>query len=265
MPLEDNITFIKGQIETFARMRANSERLLNAKEAEIAAVRQQIGNLQRKIRSLKETLVSPAGSPSLASLRERVLLEESIELHSRIVKEVADLAFRGNEVSTEFSNVHSDLDKLPVGPITPADNSKLERMTQYFVSQLKEFGFNSFPAAELQISRDTYRPARGNFDMGYVSASDNIRVIWAYLNSILELSRDFETNHLGLLILDEPKQQSASDLSFSSLLRRVSTSQASGDQVIFATSEKLPTIKEMLKNIPHTLLNFDGWLLRRSD
>jgi hypothetical protein len=40
------------------------------------------------------------------------------------------------------------------------------------------------------------------------------------------------TNHPGLLVFDEPKQQSAKDVSFAELLRRASTSLGHRQQVI---------------------------------
>jgi recombinational DNA repair protein RecR len=56
---------------------------------------------------------------------------------------------------------------------------------------------------------------------------------------------------LGLLILDEPRQQSADKVSFAALLKRVANS--SIQQVIFATSEDEETLKIMLKDLPHEL------------
>jgi hypothetical protein len=71
------------------------------------------------------------------------------------------------------------------------------------------------------------------------------------LVGLLEISRKGDTNHLGLLILDEPRQQSADKVSFAALLKRVANS--SNQQVIFATSEDEETLKTMLKDLPHGL------------
>jgi hypothetical protein len=82
------------------------------------------------------------------------------------------------------------------------------------------------------------------------------------MTSLLELSRDFTTNHPGLLVFDEPKQQSAKDLSFEELLKRVSMSVKFGQQVIFATSEEPEKLKQMLTAVPHTYVEFTGRIIR---
>ena len=55
---------------------------------------------------------------------------------------------------------------------------------------------------------------------------------------MLEVARDVATNHPGMLLLDEPRQQSSSDVSFVQLLRRVSSASTFGQQVILFTSEE---------------------------
>lgn len=59
-------------------------------------------------------------------------------------------------------------------------------------------------------------------DLGITSASDAIRVVWAYLLGMLEVARVKDTNHPEFLVFDEPKQQMAtfSFLPFPSLVWR---------------------------------------------
>jgi hypothetical protein len=67
-----------------------------------------------------------------------------------------------------------------------------------------------------------------------VSASDLIRLHWAYLLGLLEVGTQETGNHAGLLILDEPQQQSWEETSFREMLRY-----AAGEkdcQVIMTTS-----------------------------
>jgi hypothetical protein len=129
---------------------------------------------------------------------------------------------------------------------------------------LKEFGFSSLSPDTLEISRETYRPIREGFDLGFdLSASDNIRTIWAYLQGLLELSSGASLNHLGLLIFDEPRQQEAAELSFQKLLTRAAKSGERGQQVIFATSEPLENIQRMTAGLNPQIVHFDGRVLVR--
>jgi len=101
-----------------------------------------------------------------------------------------------------------------------------------------------------------------------MSASDQIRSVWAYLLGILEVGQSFDDiNHPGLLIFDEPRQQSAKDVTFASLLtyaaRMARKASASGAdcQVIFATSENRERLTSWLPE-DSNLMVFEGLLLR---
>jgi len=133
-----------------------------------------------------------------------------------------------------------------------------------FAEQAKQYGFKSFPVDSLTISHDTYRPTREGFDLGFeISASDNIRLIWAYLTALLELARKFDTNHLGLLIFDEPRQQAAKDVSFAELLKRASDSKIFHQQVIFATSEPKQQLEKSLAGKEFAMFHFGEFIIAR--
>ena len=69
------------------------------------------------------------------------------------------------------------------------------------------------------ISRGNYEPEVSGFNLGAdVSASDLIRLQWAYLLGLAEIGRSIPTNHPGLLIMDEPQQQSVEENDFRAML-----------------------------------------------
>ena len=106
------------------------------------------------------------------------------------------------------------------------------------VEQLAAYRFSSVELDELAISPETYQPSFEGIDLGFdVSASDWIRIIWAYLLGLLEVSRTHETNHPKILVFDEPGQQSTDPVSLDQLMNRAAESRAFGEQVIVATSE----------------------------
>jgi len=88
-----------------------------------------------------------------------------------------------------------------------------------------------------------------------------VRTIWAYLLGMMELARTEKTNHPGLLVFDEPRQQSAQNVTFRELLKRAATSFLHRQQVIFFTSEDPHQLETGLAGLNHTLINFDGRLL----
>jgi hypothetical protein len=138
------------------------------------------------------------------------------------------------------------------------DEGKLQALQASFVSQLDQYGFSSIkPASLLRISRETYRPTYEGFDLGFnLSASDMIRTIWAYLYGLMEVARISSTNHVGLLLLDEPRQQQADKVSFAEFAKRAAAAPA-GQQVLFMTSEDPQTLAAMLQGVDHQYINFD--------
>jgi hypothetical protein len=80
-----------------------------------------------------------------------------------------------------------------------------------------------------------------------VSASDLIRLHWAYLLSLLEVGTRPTGNHPGLLILDEPQQQSVEEGAFLAMLKHAADS--SNSQIIIATSHERESLGTYLKQI----------------
>lgn len=106
------------------------------------------------------------------------------------------------------------------------------------------------------MDRTTYRPVHEGFDLGFdLSASDMIRVIWAYLFAILAVGQENGGNHLGPLVFDEPRQQEAAHSSDRALLAEASSAGAGGAQVLFATSEPLESRQQMLQGRHYNLIS----------
>jgi hypothetical protein len=61
----------------------------------------------------------------------------------------------------------------------------------------------------IEISEESLLPTIDGFDMKFdSSASDGIRVIWAFTMALLQASIEKNGNHPGIVIFDEPAQQS---------------------------------------------------------
>jgi hypothetical protein len=93
----------------------------------------------------------------------------------------------------------------------------------------------SLDVSEVRISPGSYEPEVAGVNLSAdVSASDLIRLHWAYLLGLLEVGTQKTGNHPGLLIFDEPQQQSVEEMAFREMLRH-----AAGEkncQIIITTS-----------------------------
>ena len=264
MSIEDNISFLEEQRRLFRGVLATAKDTVGVREQQVEQMRKELSAQRRRIRVLRETLVQDGRVPSREAIQKQVELREGIDrLESGLERFREGLDDIG-ELAAIWSEIKSDQSEIPARDASVQDREKVSRWGQILREQLEGYGFQSLKISEINIAPETYRPTHDGFDLpSNISASDFVRTIWAYLHGMLELSREFPSNHPGFLIFDEPRQQSAKELSFKQLLLRASTAKEHGQQVIFATSENTENLKRMLAGVPHSFLGFDGHIIRK--
>lgn len=262
MTVEQNIAYVKQQLQIVDAARARAEHEINVTVQVQAAAQRGISDARAEARSLRDTLVRAQGMPSAADVQRRLIQERRLDDLMAAEIEVGDLREELKAVSARARDNRAALAALPTVQLTDADHATLGALERSFLEQLRLYRPESLPVEDLRISRDSYLPAAGEVDLAFqISASDGIRLIWAYLLGMLETSRTAPTNHLGLVVFDEPRQQSARDESLRMLLRRASATQNSGQQVLFATSEPRDRLEPMLDGLPVQYLPIEGRLL----
>jgi len=181
-------------------------------------------------------------------------IQQRFEQHKSVLRELA----------VRHARIVSARLALPGDRLTADDRVKLDRLTLLIRQQVADYGFSTFPASEIELSSDNFRPQKEGFEIGFeLSASDAIRLKWAYHLSLMELSRTHATNHPGFVVFDEPRQQATREISFQRLLERAAEAKDSGQQVIFATSERRERLAEFLAGIDCSFLAFDGYIVQR--
>lgn len=257
MSLDENISFLDEQRKTFELVLVDSQRVAFARERQVVALRKEISDFRTQIRTLRRTLISDGRLPSEEAIRARIELERAIEQDTEVEDRFQKVLEEFSVKSKEWDAIEKELAKLPKSDVTEEDISKINKWTSLLKEQLQEYGFDSLPINEINISSDSYYPEHDGFDLqASISASDLIRTIWSYLMGMLELARTESTNHPGLLVFDEPRQQSADKISFGALMKRGATSIISGQQVIVFTSEEVTEVETSLKDVPHNLIDF---------
>jgi len=264
MTVEENIEFIRSQSVTFESMRRDAQAVLDAKRQKLRSIQNRVEELRTQIRTQKASLVSDARMPSMAAIQERISLGNRIRMLNDAESEIDRLTNSLTELQESWVEVQQQISALSGEELSAEDEQKLADLESTFKEQVTQYGLGSVPVGELRISRESYRPIHDGFDLGFnLSASDMIRTIWAYLYGLLEVARRYSTNHLGLLILDEPRQQETAAISFGEFLHRAATARDANQQVIFATSEESRNLKAMLGSVPHQYLEFEGKILSK--
>lgn len=264
MTASESVEYIKKQLDLFAAMRTDAEQAALAKRERWVVLRRQGDALSLQVRALRDDLAgSTSGARSAETVAAVVELRNRLQRFEGVAERFDELQVRLEGFADQVAAVRAALKALPRDELSDGDRAKLRALQRSFIAQLQAYDFGSFKNDMVQIGDDDYLPRRDDFDLqADISASDSVRVIWAYLLGLLEVGEQFDTNHPGLVVFDEPKQQSAKDLSFAALLKRASGGGASR-QIIFATSEPLEKLNTMLADVPHTLHEVDGYLLQK--
>lgn len=264
MSLDENIQFLQEQSRTFQGVLEQARKVAAARKLQVEVSRAAISKLRERVQQLRQTLISDGRAPSLAAVYERVELEGDLKQDLRFQQgfEEATSAFKG--LAMEWRAIELGIEGLPDDDLSESDRGKLRLWQRSIREQLKEYGFKSLDAEELEVSAHTYRPEVEGFELQTsISASDLIRTIWAYQNGMLEVARVAETNHPGMVLFDEPRQQSSSDVSFVQLLKRVSSAIKFGQQVILFTSEERERLDQHLSDLPHHIERIEGRVLQK--
>jgi hypothetical protein len=251
MPIEANIAHIKAEIGLFEELRADQSDVIASIGQRFSASRQTMTDLESLFREQRRALRSDGQLPSSAAIRERLVAEDEVRRLEIAGTRFQELLSMFETLAGEWRHNETARSAIKDGSPTEADNAKRSLIDASFKSQLLEYGFSSFGEESfnaIQVDPFTYRPTKDGFDIGEMSASDTIRCVWAYLLSLLECARVHETNHVGLLLFDEPRQQSADKASFAALIRRAASAGVAGQQVIFATSEESPELVQAMKD-----------------
>ena len=266
MSIDDNIEYLKGQKKLFERMRVDVVAAIDVSKQHRDILKAEASDLRRQIRSQKETLVADGRQPSIEAIRRRLRLEDRLEQIDRSRDHFTALCETLESLSEKWLSLEARRAELGDASLTQSDNRKIQLIESSVKDQLHQYGFSSVPISQVAISKETYRPVHDGFDLSFdlsidSSASDMIRVIWAYLTALLEVSVKTKTHHPGLLIFDEPKQQGARDLTFLELIKRAGAPSLSSSQVIIASSEDDEDLINEMRPYASTFYSHHGrWL-----
>lgn len=210
MTIEENIKHLEEQkkMMSFAASSHQKNKELLSKELEY--IERKTTNLRKIANSIVNDLYSNGKNVSETIIREKILLENEIEILQETKKFVQKELVGFTALSENWKDLLSKKEDLPKDKFTTSDLKILKNLREFFVSNLKQFGYSSIDdMTTIQIDHIKLLPSTDGFDMKFdSSASDNIRAIWAFTLALMQTSIKYNGNHSNLLIFDEPDQQS---------------------------------------------------------
>lgn len=265
MTLDENIAYIDAQKKAFERLRDRSELAVRELDAQLLSTGEQLRQKTTTLRALRTDLVAPSHAASAAFIEEKLRIEHRIDQLKGVVERFGQQLSRLAEKTEKWGTLLSEKERLPADRLSDGDKDKLQKLQACIRRQLENYQFITFKTEALTVSHDTYRPEREGFEIGFeLSASDSVRLKWAYQIGLLDVALSTPTNHPRLLVMDEPRQQEAAEVSVGGLFAEAARVAARGSQVLIATSERLASVEEFLKGLPsHQLIKFDGRLIKR--
>jgi hypothetical protein len=263
MSLDDNIAYIKAEIETFTLLRNDAGHVYELRQRNLEEHRRQLRDLRLNIRAARTAAVAGKGTPSAAAIQAMLQARARLDDLQNLEGGFVELLDRLSDLSEAAADLEAQLSGGASFVVTVEERQRLDSLRQLVVDQLQQYGFDSFSPTQIEISDASFQPARDDAAIGFgISASDGIRLIWAFLIGLLELDRGHPTNHLGVVVFDEPRQQSANRPSLDAFLARASTAGSHQQQVLLATSEDPEILNDSLADLPHKLIHIPDRLLQ---
>lgn len=247
MSIDENINHLKSQENLF-------NFAIEQKTINIVTLEKKIKNLNKNLYKLyqlskitRNDIFEVHSLVSEATIYKKIELSKEIDDLKKVSSQTSDIIGKFKDLSDDWRKYLSDYKKLPTSRLTVQDEKKIKSLRNYFVSNLKDFGYRSSADIDkVMISKETYMPIIENFDLKFdSSASDHIRRIWAFTLAIVQTSNEFDGNHPGILTFDEPGQHSivVKDMeAFIDCLIKIS----SKNQVIMAITIKETDTKDLI-------------------
>lgn len=213
-------------------------------------VREKIGTLYRLAKSIRRDLYSIDDDLSETIIYKRMAIEHHISELNEFKNAIDDIVKKFIELSENWKELLKEKAELPKLGFSEDDEKKLKCFKNYFISNLRSFKYTSTSnIGGIEISKDNYMPVIDKFDMKFdSSASDNIRAIWSYTLALLQTSKQYNGNHPGVVIFDEPTQHSIGADDAKAFFEKIVSLQGTC-QIIIGITVNTEEIKNAIENM----------------
>lgn len=255
LPVEETREALRQDRQTVKALISEAEERLALLEARRNAWTEDIRALRLKVRALRSDLTSATGSPSTAMIQQAVEEEQELARLATLEASFLEDADEWSTVARQWSVALSSLRNLGKLGWSNSDIAKVGTWTSSLQGLLAEFDFSSSKPTDVEID-EGMKPVVDGYDIGFQgSASDGIRLRWAYLLSLLETCVRSGGNHPGLLLMDEPGQQGIETDSLASMYRHVASTTSAVGQIFLTTSVSIEMVDEWMGATPRTIID----------
>ena len=262
MTLEENIDFLKNQIDFFVNVRNKNISQLEGFQARARLIKAKVEVESEKLKEIREDINDVNGATK-SLLREKIQADIALKEVEKLKVILDDLRERAKKAHSQWLTAKESLRLLRKQPNFDGKALVISNLEEKIRANLGSFQFNPSAISSISISHQTLGPEQEGYNIvAETSASDYIRIIWAYTLALMELAgKEEDIKHGGFVVFDEPRQHEASKISFSSLIDKASESVEYNGQVIFATSLEEEELSESCKEKYVNLICFEDYIL----
>lgn len=236
MDIEANILHLKEQKKMLVFTLSNHQARKEQLEQEKVRLATDVLALRRLAQALRSDLyMTTDADSSEAIMLKKIEISRKIESFKKLQEELDQFLLDLSDLSEQWGIYLENKAKLPKHDKSDADVEKIRLLKAKFIDNLKLYHYSSLSDfGAIDISEESLLPTIDGFDMKFdSSASDGIRVIWAFTMALLQVSLEKSGNHPGIIIFDEPAQQSIVPQDMDSFIKSTALLRANS-QVIMA-------------------------------
>jgi hypothetical protein len=238
---EQSLSFLTEQARTLRALQADAQRAVDDQVIIRTSLERRAEELRREVRAIQADLVTPEEYPSIADLQKRLAEENRVSDLQRLGVEILEHSESIGEIVAAERVILQERRALGTGDLSPEEQERLDMWTKSFRDLLHEFEVTTVPIDQIELPVSGKPGAEDFGDIGFqASASDNIRLRWAYAISLMRTSCALNGPHPLVIMMDEPKQQEVE--AFPKLVEVASTQ--SPGQIILVTSQSAQAIRE---------------------
>lgn len=202
----ESAALVDQQIQTINTIIEDAERSARTNEAVRGALERESGDIRARIRAIQADLEGHVPRASISQIQRRIVdearLQELVRLRDNAQVTCSDLV----QAQRRAIDLKRELDSLGDEVFSDADVRKLVAWQRGLRNLLTAFRFGVFSPSEISIDPQTMRPTHIQGDLGFQgSASDGLKMRWAYMLSLVQSSSATSGCHPGLLLLDGPR------------------------------------------------------------
>lgn len=251
MDIEANILHLKEQKKMLVFTLSNHQTRKEQLEQEKKHLSADILALRRLAQALRSDLYMTTDiDSSEAIMLKKIEISRKIENFKKLQEDFDQFMLDLNELSNQWGEYLNNKAKLPRHDKSDADTEKIRLLKAKFIKNLELYHYSSVSDfGAIDISEESLLPTIDGFDMKFdSSASDGIRVIWAFTMALLQVSLEKGGNHPGIIIFDEPAQQSIVPQDMDSFIKSTALLPRSS-QVIMAITLNSHELMQIIDNL----------------